>query len=576
MASLLSLLGLGNSSGMPIALSDEEQQQLAAQQTQPTSGLSALFGVSGPNSTSATDQPMQAAVRNSLLSSATQGGNSTDDDTQTATPDTPASQAAQPAQSDNSSDANTATSGSDSSATAPGADASTPAVSPNASVASSAAGSDSKPGFLSSLLREAKTDPKFGQALMAAGFSMMANSRYGTPGLAAVGMGGLQGLQTFDALKQRDIANQMAVINAQRQWQTAQVDNAAKQATTQSTQLGNASKIALINYTKQAGQNFTINGAIAAGALPADAISAFQGMHPNLTISTDDAGNVTGVNPQTGQRFNLGNAVKITNTAAGTQTTAYNGGGAGTGAPIVPQVVQEGGLSPEQVDKNVAQFQNAQAAAVKLSHSQDQMLNQLQSAAVLSGSGGGLLGAGWRGLQGKLGMDDPNSTIRQQFAATNVQGIVNAIPSSSRMDQTFLQQMEHTVANPSTATPEQMIRATAFIKSKADYDAVDNEARAAFVTANNGMQTPLKKDAIITVGGQRMNVPAGTTVQQVADAATDKLVSWDPPLINPNWADGRSQPEIDKALAYAKQSPAQLKKLRDAGVLLPSNMRKGG
>ncbi|MFM0555754.1 hypothetical protein P0D69_32980, partial [Paraburkholderia sediminicola] len=316
-----------------------------------------------------------------------------------------------------------------------------------------------------------------------------------------------------------------------------------------------------------------INDAISAGALPADAISAFQGMHPDLTMNTDDAGNVYAFNKQTGTNTKVGNSVKIANTAAGTTTTAYNGGGGGNG-PIVPQVVQEGGLAPEQQSANAAKYQAPQAAAAKTAASTGQFLSQLQSADALAGSGGGVWGAGRRAIAAKLGLDDPNSQLRQQYANTNVQAIVGSIPSGSRMDQNFLKLAESGITDPQTAPPEAMLRGAALLQSKSQFDAIDNEARAAFVNANGGMETPLKKATTITVGGQSMNVPAGTPMQKVADAATQKLVNWDPPLVNPQWADGKSQAQINQALAYSK--PSDIAYLRKQGILLPSNMRNGG
>lgn len=579
MASLLSLLG--GSSGLPFTLSDDEQQQLQQQQQDPTSGVSALMGVSGQDSTSQDTQPIDDATKQSLLSAVAQGSTDNADaqqPTDTSVKEVDAGTDNPPDQTDRSGDSATsapadATASTDSAA-------SQDSSSGSASNSTTPSSSDDSGGFANKLLGylhrlESRTiaDPNFGLSLMNAGFGMMGASKYGTPGLAAVGQGAQQGLQTYQALKQQQIANSLAQYQAQNKAAMDQADINAKNATTNQTVLANRSKLALQNYASKAGSSFNINDAISAGALPADAISAFQGMHPDLTMNTDDAGNVYAFNKQTGTNTKVGNSVKIANTAAGTTTTAYNGGGGGNG-PIVPQVVQEGGLAPEQVDKNVAQYQAPQAAAAKASQVQNQMLNQLQSADALSGSGGGVLGAGWRGLQAKLGINDPNSQLRQQFAATNVQGIVSALPSGSRMDQNFLQQMEKTVTDPSTATPEQMIRATAFMKSKADYDSVDNETRAAFVAQNGGMETPLKKATTITVAGQTMNLPKDTTVQQAADAATKKLVNWDPPLINPQWADGKSQAQINQALAYSK--PSDIAYLRKQGVLLPSNMRNGG
>jgi hypothetical protein len=586
MASLLQAMGLGSSSGTPTTLSDDELQALQAQQDSqgPTSGVSALMGVDAGNAPAQPAAQDAPAASPSLLSSVAQGDTSStgsDSNPSYATKsqtDQSASSGDAGASADNSDNTDTSANAGTGSDSNPSYDSAatdpSSASTADSSAADTTATTDKEaPGFFAKLLAKAKSDPSFGEALMNAGFSMMANTRYGTPGLAAVGMGAQTGVQTYNALKQQGIANQMAQYQAQNKASLDQADISSKNATTQSTQLGNASKVALSKYAQAAGGNFNITDAIAAGALPQDAISAYQGMHPSMTMTTDDAGNVYAFNPQTGTQSRVGSSVKIANTAAGTTSTAYTGGGA-NGTPVVPQVVQQGGLAPAEVSAAAAKYQAPEAAATKNSAQQGQFLNQLQSADALAGSGGGVLGAGYRAAQAKLGVNDPNSQLRQQFASTNVQGIMSALPSGSRMDQNFLQQMEKTIADPQTATPEQMIRATSLIKSKADFDSVDNSARAAFVNANGGMETPLSKATTITVGGQSMNVPAKTTMQQVADAATQKLVNWDPPLINPQWGDGKSQAQINQALAFTK--PADIAKLRSQGILLPSNMRTGG
>ncbi|MGY6156611.1 hypothetical protein [Paraburkholderia graminis] len=578
MASLLSLLG--GSSGTPFTLTDEEQQQLADQQAQmqdtPTNGVSALMGVTGQDSTSQDAQPVADATRQGLLGAIGKGDSAntgSDANPSYATDSQKADDAAAATAQQDATDASSASSDTPAASTdTPSTDNST--ASSSTSAPASADDGSQRVNYLRSLLHNTLGNPNFGQSLMAAGFGAMAHSNYGTSGISAVGQGAEDGMKTYQALKQQQIANNLAAYQAQNKNAMDQADIASKNATTQQTLLANASKKSLMAYAAKAGTNFSIPDAIAAGALPQDAISAYQGLHPELTMNTDDAGNVYAFNKQTGANTKIGNTTKIVNTAAGTTSTAYSGTG-GNGAPN-STVVQEGGLPPEAVQKAVAEPQAAQAAAVKSSQMQSQMLSQLQSAAALAGSGGGVLGAGWRAAQAKLGMDDSNSALRQQFAATNVQGIVSALPSGSRMDQNFLQQMEKTVTDPQTATPTQMIKATAFLKSKADYDAVENEAKAAYISQNGGQVTPNKKAMTITVGGQSMNVPAGTPLNKVTEAATSKLVDWDPALVNPKWGDGRSQADIDQAMAFAKQSPANLKKMRDAGILLPSNMRTGG
>ena len=81
---MASLLSLFSGSGTPSTLTDDEaealqqqqqQQQQQAQQAQsdPTSGVSALMGVSGPDSTSQDAQPVADATRQGLLNYLGQG-----------------------------------------------------------------------------------------------------------------------------------------------------------------------------------------------------------------------------------------------------------------------------------------------------------------------------------------------------------------------------------------------------------------------------------------------------------------------------------------------------------------------
>lgn len=581
MASLLSSMGLTGASGLPFTLSDDDldelQQQQQAAQSDPTSGVSALMGVSGQDSTSAQQTPIPTATQQSLLGSLSQGATDSSKDNVGSDANPSYDSAAATDNSGSGSESNGSasvdddnSSNTDTSASA-GVDATSDSSNSDASTDSSA--SSQSPGFMSKLMGELKSNPTLGESLMNAGFGMMAASRYGTPGLAAVGMGAQQGIQTYNALKQQQVQNQMAVLNYQRQAAMDSANVNAKNATTHTTQLANQSKVATQRYFQQAGQNATIQGAIAAGALPQDAIQAYQGMHPELTMNTDDAGNVYAFNKQTGTNSLVGKSTKIVNTPAGNTTTAYNGS-AGNGQPN-STVVQQGGLTPDQVNTNVGKYQATQQAATAKSQQTGQFLNQLQTADALAGSGGGAWGKGVRSVEQNLGFNDPNSVLRQQYAATNVQSILSGLPSGSRMDQNFLKLAEQTVSDPEKATPENMLRTTALLKSKADFDSVDSAARAAYVGQNGGMETPNKKAMTLNINGQSMNVPANTPIQSVSDAATSKLVDWDPPLVNPKWADGRNQQDINQALAYAKQSPAQLQKLRDSGILLSSNMRNG-
>ncbi|MFM0554815.1 hypothetical protein P0D69_28165, partial [Paraburkholderia sediminicola] len=250
MASLLSLLGLGNSSGTPFTLSDDEQQQLAAQQQDPTSGVSALMGVSGQDSTSQDAQPVADATKQSLLSTVAQGSADNADapqPTDTNVKEVDAETDNPPDQTDRSGDA------------ASSAPTDTTASSDSTPAQSSGSSAQNSPGFLSKLMADVRGNPDLGTALMRAGFGMMASSRYGTPGLAAVGQGADWGFQTYNAAKQQRATNQLAQYQAQNKAAMDQADINAKNATTQSTVLANGSKVALQKYATQAGSNFNIN-----------------------------------------------------------------------------------------------------------------------------------------------------------------------------------------------------------------------------------------------------------------------------------------------------------------------------
>ncbi|QNB14297.1 hypothetical protein G5S35_22425 [Paraburkholderia tropica] len=627
MANLLSMLGLG-SAGVPTSL-DDETAQLMAQS--PSSGWSALMGAqqggitpqqvqqymaqAGMPQSAQQNDGSQASAQDASTVAGDSTGNVASQDTKVAKGDASnaadAQQAANVDQSGTSSD--------DSTGSSSGANAS-PNNPDNESAASNAgvdqSGNTAQPSNASSGLlgavggsnnqsndqSPAQAEPSFGSKLMSvlknplidtslmnAGFGMMAASRPGTPWFSAIGQGAQTGLQTYNQLAQQQIANRMAALNYQRQNSLDQADIASKNASTAATQQKTAQTVALQKYASQAGSNFDPNQAIAAGADPTAAMDMFKTLHPSLTVTPmDDAGNIFAINPQTGQVVAHINGSKLTSVAPGASiynfggqggVGASNAGSAGSSvAPVTPQPLVQGGLAPADVAKAVSGYNTTQKQYSQQAQTQDQFLNQVQTKQALTGSGkGGLAPAAFRNVESAAGIFDNNSNLRQQFQTLNIQKEMSMLPAGSRMDQTYLKMVQKTMADPDNATPEQMMQTAAFARSVAQRDSIDSEVRAAYVGANGGMETPLPKPTTITVQGQTMNLPKGATIQQAADAATSKLVDWDPALVNPKWADqsGISDQQIQQALKLA-QDQKQRAKLRAAGILLPSNMRNGG
>ncbi|MGQ7905530.1 hypothetical protein [Burkholderia sp. BC1] len=617
MANLLSMLGLG-SSGVPVSL-DDETAQLMAQS--PTSGWSALMGAqqggiapqqmqqymaqAGMPQSVQQDDGSQASAQDANAVASDSTGNVASQDSKVAKGDTQnAANAQQVDQSGYSGDDSSGASGSagaapnnsDNASTASNASADqsgNTASSPDATTSSQggllgavggnsqSASSDASPSVgekLMSVLR----NPLINESLMNAGFGMMAASRPGTPWYSAIGQGAQTGVQTYNQLAQQQIANRMAALNYQRQNALDQADINAKNASTAATQQKTAQAQALSKYAANAGKNFNIGDAVAAGANPADAADMFTKMNPELgATQPDGTGNIYLYNKQTGQPVRTINTTQFQKLGPGeslyNSSSLGNSSGSSVGQ-VTPQPVVQGGLAPADVAKAVSGYNTTQKTYTDQAQLQDQFLNQMQTKQALTGTGtGGVVPQAFRQAENLAGVFDNNSSLRQQFQGLNIQKEMSLLPAGSRMDQTFLKMIGKTIADPSTATPEQMMQTAAFARSVAQRDAVDSEVRAAFVGANGGMETPLSKPTTITVQGRPMHLSAGTTMQQAADAATSKLVDWDPPLINPKWADGAkiNDQQIQQALQFAKD-PAWRSKARAAGILLPSNMRNGG
>ncbi|EJO57244.1 hypothetical protein [Burkholderia multivorans] len=628
MANLLSMLGLG-SSGVPTSLDDETAQLM---QQSPTSGWSALMGAqqggispqqiqqymaqAGMPQSVQQDDGSQASAQDANAVANSSTGNVASQDSKVAKGDAAnavdAQQAANVDQSGTSADDSTSASGSanaapnnsDNASTASNASADQSgdtASSPDASTSSQggllsavggksaqpdASSSDSAQPTFGSKLMSVLKNPLIDTSLMNAGFGMMAASRPGTPWYSAIGQGAQTGVQTYNQLAQQQIANRMAALNYQRQNALDQADINAKNAGTAATQQKTAQTAALQAYASKAGGNFDPSAAVAAGADPQAAMEMFKTLHPNVTVTPmDDAGNMFAINPQTGQIVATVKGTKLTPVGTGVSMYNFGSGGATNGnaggssvGQVSPQPLVQGGLAPADVAKSVAGYNATQKQYTDQAQIQDQFLNQMQTKQALTGTGaGGVVPQAFRQAENLAGVFDNNSSLRQQFQGLNIQKEMSLLPAGSRMDQTFLKMIGKTIADPSTATPEQMMQTAAFARSVAQRDSVDSEVRAAFVGANGGMETPLSKPTTITVQGRPMHLSAGTTMQQAADAATSKLVDWDPPLINPKWADGAkiNDEQIQQALQFAKD-PAWRSKARAAGILLPSNMRNGG
>ncbi|MEZ0602936.1 hypothetical protein ACAX43_12395 [Paraburkholderia sp. IW21] len=572
MASLFSLMGLNNSSGIPVSLDDEDQQALLqaqqGQQSAPTTGVSALMGVSGDDSTSQDAQPVADATKQGLLNYVGQGASkdqgsdanpSYATDSQKA--DETASQTAQDDAANASADSSSADTSSDSQSNGDAATTS------DSSAASSDGSSDSQPGpverWLHKVASKAASDPALWQSVMAAGASMMANSRYGTPGLAAVGSGVLAGQQQYNALHQQIIANNMAAIQYQRQAQLAQAQIGKANADTAQTQLSTANIKALQSYMTNPGANGVTPQGILANGGNAETVKSY---FPDLDIQKDSVGNVYAINKRTGQQAKVGTQTVVSNTPVTDNVNVYNGSGA-NGQPNATQT-QTGGMAPADVSKAIQPYHEAQSKAQDQADQYDSLMGALQTKDAL-GSSSGLLGDVSRQALTKLGVYDPNSSIRQVANRMNVTQEFSLLPAIAKPNQFIEKQLTKTQADPASATPEQLLQNAAFNKVMANVHAVDNSARAAYLSANGGNEADLSKPTTITINGMQKTYGKGTSMQQVAEDAKQHFVDYKPPMINPSWASSSNVDDkaIQQALAMAKD-PKKRDQLVKAGVLM--------
>lgn len=629
MANLLSMLGLG-SSGVPVSL-DDETAQLMAQS--PTSGWSALMGAqqgaiapqqmqqymaqAGMPQSVQQDDGSQASAQDANAVASDSTGNVASQDSKVAKGDMQnAAVAQQVDQSGYSGDDSSGASGSagaapnnsDNASTASNASADqsgNTASSPDATTSSDksllsavggnsqSASSDASPSVgekLMSVLR----NPLINESLMNAGFGMMAASRPGTPWYSAIGQGAQTGVQTYNQLAQQQIANRMAALNYQRQNALDQADINAKNAGTAATQMQTQQASNLKAYMQKAGNNFSVTDAIAAGANPDAALNVFKTMHPE--VQTVDLGTSIGLfDPTTRSFIQQVPKSQIVQTAPGATTSVITGNGAAgangnAGAsngqrssigPVTAQPVVQGGPNPAMVtatNNAIKPYADAVQAAKTQGDQIDAVLGGLQTKNALTGNIGGVVGSGYRAAEQGLGIYDPNSPVRQQFQKMQVNQEMSTLPPNVKLNKYVDQQLGQTAANPTQATPAQMLDIARFNKVMANVHAVDNQARAAYVSANNGSIATSQNPITMNLGGKQISYPAGTSMEDVANDAKNHMVDYNPPVINPDFVSKGTtkagkpiqDSDIKTILARAQTDVAYRQKMVSKGILLPS------
>lgn len=478
MASLLSLFGLGDASGLPAVLTDEEQQKLAEQQAIQSSGVYSLLGVNGPESIPLQTQEDPADKPSTLLGTIKDGKAEEAD-------------------------------------AAPVDSIEQPAATTAVDTESAAPAEDSKPGFLSKLTHELKTNPTLANALMSAGFSMMGASRYGTPGLAAVGQGALAGMDTYQNLKQQQIANQMAGVKAQHDWTLAQQKNALDVYKAGSE---NASRDATTAKTRQemqmaeAKRNYVAN--VAQGKMQWDAKVA-----ASLGFTSDDIQGIqSGYAPKAGTPIEVAGPngepmvqqVDVYGNKIGTPQPKYVApvqvaNGTNLVNPVSQQTVYDGGLSePQQKAVNDAQIEARKATSTYQSTAD--MLARLQKADWWVS--GGFADANDL-LTRAFGGKDEGQIMRGQLEQLANSTIVGNLPPGAASDKDIaLVRANIPSSTANKATWEAYLNAAARVQ-KAIANVSQNQAD--FMVANQGDLSPLKKDA--TIGG--VQYKAGTPLSEV-------------------------------------------------------------
>lgn len=496
MASLLSLLGLSDSSGLPATLTDEEQQQLAAQQAIPSSGVYSLLGVNDPDSIPQQSQQAPTSLLGAVAASQTDGSE--------------AAPAADQPQVDSIDSRKPTTN--DTTATAK-VDTPTESAAVVGETGETTA-EDSKPGFLSKLTQELKTNPTLATALMNAGFSMMGASRFGTPGLAAVGQGALAGIDTYQNLKQQQIANQMAGVKAQHDWALAQQKNALEVYKAGSE---NASRDAATAKTRQevqtadAKRNYVAK--VADGKLQWDPKVA-----ASLGFTTEDIQGIqSGYAPKAGTPIEVAGPngepmvqqVDVYGNKIGTPQPKYVApvqvsNGTSLVNPVTQQAVYDGGLTEAQ-QKTVNDAQTDAAKAATTFQSTNDMLARMKTT---DWWGGGVATA--NDLFTKVtGRADEGQQLRGQLEQLANSTVVANLPPGAASDKDVaLVRAGIPSSNASKSTWEAYLNAVGRVQK-----AVANvsQSRADYMVANQADLSPLKRDAIIN--GKQYK--AGTSLAEV-------------------------------------------------------------
>lgn len=286
---------------------------------------------------------------------------------------------------------------------------------------------------------------------------------------------------------------------------------------------------------------------------------------------------------------------QIVQTAPGATTSVITGNGAAgangnAGAsngqrssigPVTAQPVVQGGPNPAMVtatNNAIKPYADAVQAAKTQGDQIDAVLGGLQTKNALTGNIGGVVGSGYRAAEQGLGIYDPNSPVRQQFQKMQVNQEMSTLPPNVKLNKYVDQQLGQTAANPTQATPAQMLDIARFNKVMANVHAVDNQARAAYVSANNGSIATSQNPITVNLGGKQISYPAGTSMEDVANDAKNHMVDYNPPVINPDFVSKGTtkagkpiqDSDIKTILARAQTDVAYRQKMVSKGILLPS------
>ncbi|WP_179400687.1 hypothetical protein [Burkholderia guangdongensis] len=416
MASLLDLLGLPSSAGMPSSMTDEDLQNLQQNQTP----FSTLFGlnpsayrdVASDAASDATSKPDPNYDTDTTTPTGVSQGSPdvTVNDDGTSTDQTPAASAAQ-SDSSSASDSTPASSN-------------TPTSSTSGTTAQSA-----QPGFMSKLF-SATENPNVSMALMNAGFSMMANSRYGTPWWSAIGSGAQTGMQTYEQLKQQQIQNAMSMYAAQRQTALDQADITAKNATSAATQQATANRANFQKYLGSNPANVTPQSILSNGGSADDIKSLF----PTMQTVTGDDGTVYSFNPQGGGLTKIGQTVKTQATPAGTVINQVQPGQNGSPAQVTP--VSNVSLTPDQ-QKQVQTYSDNAVAAKQQADQLGTYMQVVNDPQYQAAQASGLPGKMQAYLRSKGLTSDPSQVIAQTMTNAQLANAYGSIEKSgvSRLDQ---------------------------------------------------------------------------------------------------------------------------------------------